>query len=373
MSPKMAIMDFLFLYGQTLPSQPSTPSHDDQRNARFPVHTDTDSPSLSTGSAFAAMANDSVGETNPLHPQGCIEHYDILRKIGQGGMGSVFLARDRRLERLVAIKVLHGERQSLARLMAEARATARARHENIVVLFDIGTFEGRPYMVFEYLSGETLRHVLSGPNGEAGGRLQQGSALEVMISVVRALSAAHKVGIIHRDLKPENIMLVDTGQVKLLDFGLARRTDAVDRSKPAGTFAYMAPEQWLGEDVDERCDIWAVGLVLFEVFAGTHPLAAKAMGGVSSITDVDTPMPTLGAICPGLGSLSGVVDRCLRKRKEERFVSADELLRALESSRMRSVAATRGRPCSDCPLVGEQNITLSVVPNTTTHPGVRHS
>jgi len=369
----MAIMDVPFLHGQTLPSQPSTHSHDGQRNARFPVHTDTESPSLSTGLSFAAMANDSVDETNPLHPQGCIEHYDILRKIGQGGMGSVFLARDRRLERLVAIKVLHGERQSLARLMAEARATARARHENIVVLFDIGTFEGRPYMVFEYLSGQTLRHVLSGPNEQATRALRQGLALEVVLSVVRALSAAHKVGIIHRDLKPENIMLVDTGQVKVLDFGLARRTDAVDRSKPAGTFAYMAPEQWLGEDVDERCDIWAVGLVLFEVFAGIHPLAANALGDLSMIADLQTPMPSFGAICPGLESLSDVVDRCLRKRKEERFVSADELLRALESSRIRSVAATRGRPCSDCPLVGEQNITLSVTPNPTTLPGVRHS
>jgi serine/threonine protein kinase len=239
-------------------------------------------------------------------------------------MGSVFLARDRRLGRLVAVKVLRDNGQSPTRLLAEARATARASQENIVVIYDVGLCNERPHLILEYLNGQTLRHALSKARGGVGRPMPRGVAIDIMTAVVRALVAAHESGIVHRDLKPENIMLLDSGQVKVLDFGLAQSVKAANRGSAAGTFAYMSPEQWRGQEVDERSDIWAVGIVLFELFTGAHPLAPFAQNGLSSIVELDTPMPSLRDVCGDVGGLSEVVDRCLRKRKEERFVSAAE-------------------------------------------------
>lgn len=322
------------LLDETLPSELSA-NDDTAPDGIAPLLTGTNPSWLLMDSADSKSGDESALPATHSGPNRFIKHYEIIRKIGQGGMGSVFLARDRRLGRLVAVKILHHEEQSPARLLAEARATARARHDNIIVIYEIGMDEGRPYLVLEYLSGQTLRKALSESIIEAGRTLPRGFALDVIVSVVHALSAAHKNGIIHRDLKPENIMLLDSGQVKVLDFGLAQRITAAGRGKTVGTFAYMSPEQWLGHHVDERCDIWAVGMVLFEVLFGAHPLAATKARGFSTIADLDAPMPRLRDVCPDVGGLSDVVERCLRKRKQERFVSADELLTALESLQVR--------------------------------------
>lgn len=257
-------------------------------------------------------------------------------------MGRVFLARDRRLGRLVAVKVLHEGGPRASRLLTEARATARARHDNIVVIHDIGIVDGRPYMVLEYLSGQTLRAVLAKAKRGVERPLPRGMALEIVASVAQALSAAHKASVVHRDLKPENIMLLDSGQVKVLDFGLARRIDTAGHSKPVGTFAYMSPEQMAGDEVNETTDIWALGIILFEIISGAHPSMTHSGLGYSSVADLYTPMPMLRDVCPGIGRLSDVVDRCLRKRKDERYGSADELLAALEPLRTRSDVFTGG-------------------------------
>lgn len=138
-------------------------------------------------------------------------------------------------------------------------------------------------------------------------------------------------------------MLLNSGQVKLLDFGVAKRIDAVDQGTPVGTLAYMSPEQWRGQDVDERCDIWAVGIVLFEILSGAHPLAPIAQNGYSSVADMDVPMPSLRDVCTDDGRLSEVTDRCLRKRKEERFGSADELLAAIAQAYSKKRISIRRR------------------------------
>ncbi|MBK9265540.1 MAG: protein kinase [Polyangiaceae bacterium] len=277
---------------------------------------------------------------------GYIEHYEIIRPLGAGGMGTVLLARDTKLGRLVAIKFLLDARRSGMRLLAEAQATAHARHENIVVIYDIGAHDGRPYLVLEYLDGRSLRQVMMTESRGDNRALPRGLALDIMVSVVRALVAAHQVGIVHLDLKPENIMLLDSGQVKVLDFGIASFVEREERTR-AGTRAYMSPEQWRGDSVDARSDIWAVGIMLYELLDGAHPLPVEQR---ERVRDLDTPMPSLAETRPQLAGLADVVARCLRKRADERFQSAEELLAALEPWVARSKATSLGE--DNCPFAG---------------------
>ena len=258
--------------------------------------------------------------------EGFIKHYEIIRTLGQGGMGLVLLARDTKLGRLVAIKLLQGRGIATARLLDEARITAQCRHDSIVVIYEVDELHGLPYMVLEYLEGRTLREVLSAGASRA---LPTGFALDIVTSVVRALAAAHERGVVHRDLKPENIMLLDTGQVKVLDFGMAQHGDPVSPGAFGGTLPYMAPEQWRREHIDARTDLWAVGVLVHELVAGAHPLAPLAPEQLASIQDLEAPMPRLEGVRPELAALSEIVERCLRKRPEERFGSAAELLAAL--------------------------------------------
>src|SRR5262245_45635867 len=185
-----------------------------------------------------------------------VGQYEVLRLLGRGGMGEVYLARDLRLGRLVAVKLLTTQRSDLdERFLTEAQATARCHHENIVVIHEVGAHGGRPYMVLEYLEGQTLRQWLRDHAAMAGpsARVPLTRAVELMLPVVRALAYAHDQGIVHRDLKPENVMLTRAGVIKVLDFGVAKRTAVprFDREAPGdiappagasarvGTLAYM--------------------------------------------------------------------------------------------------------------------------------------
>lgn len=280
-----------------------------------------------------------------------IEHYEVLRPLGSGGMGTVLLARDTKLGRLVAIKLLHEGGEAAAQVLLEGRATARARHENIVVIYEVGTFNARPYMVLEYLEGRTLRQAIAASaHLRSGNCISPSLALEIIVSVLRALVAAHKSGIVHRDLKPENIMLLDTGQVKVLDFGIARFADSNGLNERKGTRAYMSPEQWRGDDIDERSDLWAVGILLYELLAGVHPLDPISAENLASIADPNIPMPNLRAIRPEFAALSEVLARCLQKNPDERFHSAADLLAALEPFVARSKWVPTGE--MDCPFAG---------------------
>ncbi|MFT3769083.1 MAG: protein kinase [Minicystis sp.] len=241
------------------------------------------------------------------------------------------------------------------RLLAEARVTARCRHENIVVIHDVDELRGHPYMVLEYIKGQTLRAWMEqreapgAPAGDASGPVPPALAIEIMIPVLRALACAHQFGIVHRDLKPENVLLDDAGSIKVLDFGIAKQLAApmVSRStgvpaaqagalaRPAvsgvvGTPPYMSPEQLLGSEIDPRADLWAVGIMLYELVMGRHPLAPFSLARLAQVVDFGIPMPS-AAERPEAGALGAVIDRCLLKRKADRIGSARDLLEALEA------------------------------------------
>ncbi|HEU4535864.1 MAG TPA: serine/threonine-protein kinase, partial [Polyangiaceae bacterium] len=310
-----------------------------------------------------------------------LKHYELLRPLGRGAAGATFLARDPKLGRLVAVKVLLGrDEREAARLLKEARAAARCKHENVAVVHEVDEAHGCPYVVVEYLEGSSLRDWLArraraddgGParaENAATERVPPGQAVELMLPVVRALLAAHALGVVHRDLKPSNILLTDAGPVKVLDFALARRLDAAELAalggpggpgagddpfapasqvaplaagRPggeptppgalAGTLPYLAPEQWRGEEADPRADLWAVGVLLFRLVAGAHPLAPIASARqLAQVGAPDVPMPRARERCPDVGPLGDVIDRCLKKNKAERYNSAAELLAALEA------------------------------------------
>ena len=266
--------------------------------------------------------------------------YQITRPIGAGGMGEVYCARDTRLQRDVAIKVLSAaveqDPDRRARFEREARAVAALTHPNIVAIHDVGTHEGTAYLVTELLEGETLRQRL----GE--GALAPRKAAEVAIQIATGLAAAHEKGIVHRDLKPENVFITRDGHVKILDFGLAAPSVAsADVDSPTiavtgpgvilGTVGYMSPEQVRGAKVDQRTDIFALGAVLFEMLTGRRAFSRE------------TPRETMTAILredvPELSSsgrqipppLDRIVRRCLEKNPAERMQAARDVAIALEA------------------------------------------
>lgn len=284
-----------------------------------------------------------------------VGHYELIRQLGQGGMGEVYLARDTRLGRRVALKfLLQVDRQHSARFLVEARATAQLTQENIVALYDIAEHDGLPYMVLEYVPGITLSVWMRNRRDTHPTRgIPPIRAAELMLPVARALQCAHDAGIVHRDLKPGNIMLTENGTVKVLDFGVAKRlgengavditeNPAIEAKKAAlgalteagafvGTRWYMAPEQWLGESVDGRTDIWAVGVMLYQMVTGDHPFAPPSPDPLDSVAIRDKPMPSIREKMGDIGRLGTVIDRCLIKYTEDRLGSARELVEQLEA------------------------------------------
>jgi hypothetical protein len=280
--------------------------------------------------------------------------YEIVGLLGAGGMGEVYRARDPRLGREVAVKVLPpafaGDAARQQRFEVEARAAGALNHPNIVTVHDVGVADGAPYLVTEVLEGETLRAVL------ARGPLAPGRAAALVVQVAQGLAAAHAKGIVHRDLKPENLFVLPDGRVKILDFGIAklRRDEGAgadtDATTPAfaalthagtvlGTISYMAPEQLRARPVDHRADLFALGAILHEMVAGGLAFPGDtAADRVSAILTAEpAPLaPHVEAALPGLGAL---VRRCLEKRPEVRFESARDLAYALEI-----LAAAAGEP-----------------------------
>jgi serine/threonine protein kinase/Tol biopolymer transport system component len=286
--------------------------------------------------------------------------YEVLTLIGAGGMGEVYRARDARLGRDVAIKVLPagvvGDPERLQRFEQEARAAAALNHPNILAVHDIGQHDGAPYIVAELLDGETLRERLN------GGALPVRKAVEYAIQIAHGLAAAHEKGIVHRDLKPENIFVTTDDRVKILDFGLAKLTQAepalsggsaLPTTPPhtlpgivLGTVGYMAPEQVRGLATDHRSDIFAFGAILYEMVSGQRAFRGDTtMDAMSAILVKDPPDLPVGEqhISPALARL---VDRCLEKRPAARFQSTEDLAFALEafSSHSGATEAVTSRP-----------------------------
>jgi len=269
--------------------------------------------------------------------------YEILAPLGAGGMGEVYRAKDTKLGREVAVKVLPagmaGDPEALARLEREASAVARLSHPNILAIHDFGKDGETAYAVMELLEGETLRVRLE------HGALPVRRAVDLAVQMAEGLAAAHEKGIVHRDLKPENIFVTGDGRVKLLDFGLAKQTDpgtgadsrlqtVEQHTRPGtvmGTAGYMSPEQVRGESVDHRSDIFSFGAVLYEMLTGRRAFErATAADSMSAILKEDPPEIAANGSGPS-PALERIVRHCLEKKPGERFHSARDVAFALQA------------------------------------------
>ena len=277
-----------------------------------------------------------------VQPGDRLASYTIERRLGAGGMGEVWRARDERLGRDVAIKLLLPHPSNAAdrvgAFLREARAAGTLNHTNVLTVYDVGEHGGAPFLVTECLEGQSLRARLS------AGALPVDAALDVALQVARGLGAAHARGVVHRDLKPENIFLAEDGRVKILDFGLATLRDAAPHPSPsperpteimrslgAGTAGYMAPEQARGEAVDGRADIFALGAVLYEMLAGRRPFKGDSTLGTLDAVLTQQP-PDLSDLHPDIPQpLSHIVRRCLAKSPDGRFATVDQLVSSLDS------------------------------------------
>ena len=274
-----------------------------------------------------------------------IGHYQILKGIGRGGMGEVFLAQDTRLGRKVALKLLRSDftrnEERLRRFRQEAQAASALNHPNILTIHEIGQEGSLHFIATEYVEGKTLREIIS------GARMALGQALDIPVQVASALAAAHSAGIIHRDIKPENIMLRTDGYAKVLDFGLAKLTDPKTAYSEAptlvkvetepgvvmGTFSYMSPEQARGLSLDARTDIWSLGVMIYEMVAGRQPFEGETASDVMSLILQKEPPPLAHSWSEVPGELERIVRKALHKDKEERYQTAKDLLIDLRNLR----------------------------------------
>lgn len=286
-----------------------------------------------------------------LKPGDRIGPYEIRGFLGQGGMGSVYQAFDPRLERTVALKVITsppGESPDSAqlvgefsnRLLREARAVASLSHPNVVGIFDVGESDGRLFLAMEYVVGSTLRTLVT--STEMRAEVSLAKKIRWLVDVAHALDAAHRAGLVHRDVKPENVMVREDGTIKVVDFGIARRTTTSDEHAAietvtgsgsiAGTPVYMAPEQIKGSSVDARCDQFAWGVVAFELLSGKRPWGAEPGDMLALVGKILTePAPSLRALVPDVPALvEETIVRALAKDPAARFASMAEIAGALE-------------------------------------------
>ncbi|MBK7708251.1 MAG: serine/threonine protein kinase [Acidobacteria bacterium] len=298
------------------------------------LRSDVESLLAASEDADSFMESPAIGEVADVMPQrGNLEagkmfgHYEIIRLIGEGGMGDVYLAKDNKLDRQVAVKVLNAEYSrhdsNLQRFLQEAKAASGLNHPNILVIHEIGESETSKYIVSEFIEGETLREVIE------RSPLNLSEALDISIQTANALVAAHAAKIVHRDIKPENIIIRPDGFVKILDFGLAKLVErkafgsdasVTDQNRTAkgiilGTVNYMSPEQAKGEEIDERTDIFSFGAVVYEMIAGKAPFKGDSMSESFANLMNTEPLP-LSRFSEGVPEeLQRIVTKALRKRK----------------------------------------------------------
>ena len=260
--------------------------------------------------------------------------YRLESKLGSGGMSTVYLARDETLERSIAVKVMHGEisdqPDQIERFRREARSVAQVSHPNVVAVIDAGEDGGHPYIVFEYVEGETLKQRI-----DRLGRLPVDEAAAYGIEIGRGLAAAHARMLVHRDVKPQNVLINMAGRAKVTDFGIARQLEEAGHTatgRVLGTTDYVAPEQAMGQPVDQRSDIYSLGIVLYEMLTGEIPFTADSQVGVA-MKHVNEELPDVQARRPEISSaVALVVERSTAKNPAERYQTIEEMEDDLETA-----------------------------------------
>jgi len=310
---------------------------------------DESAPFLESAVQSAAEALLEERTAPPIAEGATLDHYQVIRLLGTGGMGEVYLAEDTRLKRKVALKMLppHLTRDALAmgRLEYEARLLSGLNHPNLLTVFEFCHFEGRHFLVTEFIEGSTVRELLGQGRLEQA-RLEQDQAIDIAMQTAAALSAAHASGVIHRDIKPENIVVRADGWVKVLDFGIAKLTERSRESSAEGgtpepttagavlgTPRYMSPEQARGNPVDVRTDLFSLGAVLYEMLTGISPFQGDTRNDLIADILRGNP-PAISQSVPGVSKgLQAMVERALAKERAQRYQSAEELLGDLRHSR----------------------------------------
>jgi eukaryotic-like serine/threonine-protein kinase len=280
------------------------------------------------------MSEATTGPAGALTGTVLSGRYRLESKLGSGGMSTVYLARDETLERWVAVKVLHREisdqPDQIERFRREARAVAQVSHPNVVAVIDAGEDAGRPYIVFEYVEGETLKHRI-----DQAGRLPLDEAAAYAIEIGRGLAAAHARMLIHRDVKPQNVLIDPEGRAKVTDFGIARELESDGLTKTGrvlGTTDYVSPEQAMGREVDARSDIYSLGILLYEMLTGEVPFKAETLVGVA-MKHVNEPMPDVQRKRRDASSaLAAVIDRATAKEPKKRYPDMGAMLDDLEGA-----------------------------------------
>ncbi len=285
--------------------------------------------------------------------------YRLESKLGSGGMSTVYLALDQVLDRPVAVKLLHREisdqADQLERFRREARAAARLSHPNLVSVIDAGEDEGRPYIVFEYIEGRTLKRRIQDEGG-----LPIDEAVAYAIEIGRGLTAAHARKLVHRDVKPQNVLIDPDGRAKVTDFGIARSLESeglTATGRVLGTTDYVSPEQAMGENVDERSDVYSLGVVLYEMLVGDVPFRAETQVGVA-MKHVNEPLPDVQTRRPEVSAaVAAVIDKATTKDPRDRYSTVAEMVRDLETT-LEVEAARRGGTS------GEATSVLDSVPSS---------
>src|SRR5438105_7347262 len=319
--------------------------------AREAAATLTPVPEGEAGGAAAATragASSGFGGSGPTLAEGMVlaARYEILKILGEGGMGAVYKAQDRELERTVALKVIRpelaGNPAIIQRFKQELILARQVTHRNVIRIYDLGEADSVKFITMEFVEGQDLRSLLS-----ERGKLPPAEAVEIMQQVCHALEAAHTEGVIHRDLKPQNIMCDKSGRVIVMDFGLARTLEGEGMTQTGaliGTMEYMSPEQALGSQLDQRSDLYTVGLIFYELLTGKAPYKAdsalasllkRTQERATPLTDLDSTLPM---------SLSNLVSKCLERDANLRYGSAKALLADLDRWQGHVAAASLAFP-----------------------------
>ena len=273
--------------------------------------------------------------------------YRVLKRLGSGGMAEVYCAEDQQLGRRVALKLLHrrfaDDEQFVERFRREASSAAGLSHPNIVGIFDRGEWDGTYYIAMEFVEGRTLKDII-----RERGPAPPEAAADVALQILRAARYAHKHGIVHRDIKPHNVLIDNEGRVRVTDFGIARAgvSDMTETGSVMGTAQYLSPEQAQGKPVDERSDLYSIGVVLYELLTGRVPFDAESPVSVALMQVSEPPVPPMEVNPEVPPALNAVTLRAMEKNPDRRYQDADEFIAELEAARAAPMEILRRRRSS---------------------------